>query len=124
MLSCIASALAMQLGESSRGDAPQAAVGPDFVVVLSPYGHGLTRLEQGLKPAVIQMLVTELAVEALDVAVLHRASRLDQDVANAVGLHPGHERPAGELRAVVGAHGLRVATKQRCPIQNAGHVLA
>ena len=94
----------MQLGESSRWDAPQAAVRPDLVVVLSPDGYGRTRLVQGLKPALVRVLVTELAVEALDVAVLHRTPRLDQDVANAVCLRPGHEGPAGELRAVVGAH--------------------
>ena len=37
------------------------------------------------------VLVTELAVEALDVAMLHRPPRLDQDVVDAAGLRPGHE---------------------------------
>jgi hypothetical protein len=36
---------------------------------------------QGLEPALVQVLIAELAVEALDEAVLHRAPRLDQDVA-------------------------------------------
>lgn len=64
--------------------------------------HRHPGLLQGLEPALVQVLIAELPVEALDVAVLHRAPRLDQDVANAMGLCPSHECPAGELRAVVG----------------------
>lgn len=60
----------------------------------SPFSPGLV---QGLEPALVQMLVTELAIEVLDVAVLHGTPWLDQDVANAAGLRPGHECPAGEL---------------------------
>lgn len=93
----------MQLGETSRWHASQVAVRPDFVVVRAPDRHGHPGVVQGLEPALVQMLVTELAVEALDVAVLHLAPRLDQDVANAVRLRPGHECPSGELRAVVNA---------------------
>ena len=115
--------LAMQLGEASRWHAPQAAVRSDLVVVRSPGRHGHPGLVQGLEPALVQVLVTELAVEALDVAVLHRAPRLDQDVANAVRLRPGHECPAGELRTVVGPHGLWVPAEQRSAIQHPGHVL-
>ena len=93
----------MQLGEASRWHASQTAVRPDLVVVRSPDRHGHPGLMQGLEPALVQVLVSELAVEALDVAVLHRAPWLDQDVANAVRLRPGHECPAGELWAVVNA---------------------
>ena len=124
MLSCIASALAMQLGEPSRWHASQAAVRSDLVVVRSQDRHGCSGLVQALKPALVEVLVAELAIEARDVAVLHRAPRLDQDVASAMRLRPGHEGPAGELRAVVGSHRLRVPTKQRSSIQYQGHVLA
>lgn len=55
---------------------------------------------QCLQPALVQVLVPELAVEALDLAILHGAPRLDQDVANAMRLRPGHEGSAGELRAI------------------------
>ena len=123
MLSCIASALAMQLGKTSRWYAAQAAVWSDFVVVRAPDGHGCSGLVQGLKPALVEVLVAELASEALDVAVLHRAAWLNQNVANAVGLSPGHECSAGELWAVVCAHRLRIPAKQRGTIQYPGHVL-
>jgi hypothetical protein len=45
---------------------------------------------QVLEPALVQVLVAKLAVEALDVAVLHRAPRLDQDMADTVCLCSGH----------------------------------
>src|SRR6185312_9920345 len=101
----------MQLGESRRRDAPDAAVRPDLVVVLPPDRGGAPGLVQGLEPLLVQVLVPELAVEALDVAVLHGPAWLDQDVANAMGIGPPHEGSAGELRAVVGTHGLRVAAE-------------
>jgi hypothetical protein len=48
----------------------------------------LTRggLTQCLEPVLVQALVQEPAVEALDVAVLHGPPRLDQDVTDAVAL--------------------------------------
>ena len=95
----------MQLGQAGRGHAPHAAVRPDLVVVRAPSSrHGHLGLMQGLEPAFVQMLVTKLAVEALDVAVLHGAPWLDQGVPDAVGLRLGHECTAGELRAIVGAN--------------------
>ena len=64
----------MQLGETSRRHAPQAAVRPDLVVVRSPERHCHPGLMRSLEPALVQMLITEHAVEALDVAVLHVAN--------------------------------------------------
>mgnify|MGYP006886069007 CR=1 FL=1 len=46
-----------------------------------------------------------LAVEALDVAILHLVPWLNQDVADTARLCPGHECPTCELRAVVGWYG-------------------
>ncbi|OBQ32273.1 MAG: hypothetical protein AN487_22680, partial [Anabaena sp. CRKS33] len=68
-------------------------------------------------------LVTELAVKALDIAVLHGAPWLNQDVTNAVRLCPCHERPAGELRPVVSAHRQGIATKARRTVEQSGDVL-
>jgi len=42
----------------------------------------------------------ELAVEALDVCVLGRPARLNQDALNAPCLHPRHGGPRGELWTV------------------------
>ena len=55
----------MQLGETSGWHAAQAAGWPDLVAVRSPDRHGHPGLMQGLEPALVQVLVTELAVEAL-----------------------------------------------------------
>ena len=73
---------------------------------------------------VIQAFVPKLAVEALDVAVLHRSARLNEDVANPVGLCPCHESPAGELWAIVGTHRNRIATEQGRPIEKPSHIQA
>ena len=97
MVSSTASALAVLLGESCRRDTPQAAVWSDLVVVLPPACNALPGLRQRFKPLLIQAFIPELAVEALDVAVLHRLTRFNQDVAYPVLMCPGQERTAGEL---------------------------
>ena len=65
---------------------------PDLVVVLAPDLDGRPGLLHILEPMLVQASDSELAVEARDVAVLHRPSRLDHDVADAVSLRPAHER--------------------------------
>ena len=122
-MSCIASALAMQLGEANPWHAAQAAVRPDLVVGLPLDRYGHPGLMQGLKPALVEVLVTELAVEALYVAVLHGMPRLDLNVANAMRLCLGHEDSAGELQTVVSSHRLRVPTEQRSAVQHPGNLL-
>lgn len=59
----------------------------------------------------VEAFITELAVEAFDVAVLHGLAGLDQQVVDAMPLGPGDEGPAGEFRTVVGANGARIATE-------------
>ena len=54
------------------------------------------------EPALVQVFVAELAVEALDVSVLHGPAKLDPDVANAMRLW--------------------VVANQRCPIHGGGLV--
>ncbi len=105
----------MLLGEAGRWHPIATAVWPDFVVVLPPGSDGSPGLLQRLEPLLVQALVPELAVEALDVAVRHRATRLDQDVPDAVRVGPAHERATGELRTVVGPHGCRVASEEKIP---------
>ena len=116
--------LAMQCGVLGWRHSPAAAVRPDLVVVLAPGGNGRPGLGEGFEPMLIQALVTELAVEALDVAVLHGLAWLDQQVLDAVSLCPAHERPACEFRPVVCAHGLRIAPEQGGLVEQASHILA
>jgi hypothetical protein len=46
---------------------------------------------QRLEPLLVQALVPELPIEALDVALLHGPARLDQDVPYAMPLRATHE---------------------------------
>lgn len=78
---------------------------PDLVVVAPPVSDDLACLGKRGEPVLVEALVAELAVEALDVAVLHGLAWIDQQVLDVVPLRPGDEGPTGELRAVVGAHG-------------------
>jgi len=50
----------------------------------------------------VQTLVARAAVEALDVGVLVRLARFDEMQVDPVGVGPRVERPADELRTVVG----------------------
>lgn len=77
-----------------------------------------------LEPAFVEVLATSLAVEARDVAALHRMPRLDQDVADTVRRDPDHECSTVELWAIVGSNGLQIAAKQRRAAQHSGHILA
>jgi hypothetical protein len=64
-----------------------ATVRAHFVVQLAPAGDLLLGLCQAFKPVLVQALVPKGAVKALDVAVLHRLARLDQNVPDPVRLH-------------------------------------
>ena len=114
----------MLLRKACGGNATKAAVGAHLVEILAPGCNDSSGLRQRLEPVLVQAFVAELAVEALDVAVLHRPPGLNQDVPDAVTLSPGHEGPAGELRAVVRAHGTRVAAEPRGLVQQPCNVLA
>jgi len=75
-------------------------VGPDFVVVLAPFSNAISGLLQALKPLLMQAFVSELSIETLDVAVLHRPARLNQNVANAMQSGPSQESATGEFRTL------------------------
>ncbi len=101
---CICSSIRitpMLLRELSRWYSTQAAVWPDFVVVPAPLSDARSGLLQGLKPLLVQALVTKLAIETLDVAVLHGPTWLNQDMPHAMCCGPSHEGSARELRTVV-----------------------
>ena len=76
------------------------------------------------KPVFVQALVSELAIEALKIAVLHRAARRDQEVPDAMALGPSHECPAGELRTVVGSNSQWITPEDGSAVQQPGGVLA
>ena len=114
----------MLLRELSRWYPTQAAVWPDFVVVPAPLSDACSGLRQGLKPLLVQALVTKLPIEALDVAVLHGTSRLNQYMPHATRRCPSHEGSARELGAVICSHSQWVAPEGCSLIQQSSDVLA
>ena len=91
----------MLLRELSRWDPTQAAVWSNFVVISAPLSDARSGLWQCLEPLLVQALVTKLPIEALDVAVLHRAAWLNQDMSNSMRRCPSHEGATCEFRTVV-----------------------
>jgi hypothetical protein len=73
----------MLLRELSRWYLAQAAVPSGVVVVGAPRKDARPGLWHGIQPMFVQALVTKLAIEALDVVVLHGPSWLNQDVEHA-----------------------------------------
>jgi hypothetical protein len=61
-------------------------------------------LGEGVEDLAVEQLFTELGVEALAVAVIPRASRLDVGAPRADGGDPVRTRLRHELRAIVGSY--------------------
>ena len=76
------------------------------------------------EPVFIQTLIPKLAVEALNVRVLRRLSRLNQQGCDAVLVGPLIEDLAGKLRPLIGAHCFRIATELGHAIQQLGDIIA
>ena len=76
----------MKVGELSRWNPSNAAMWSDLVVVLFPDRDRIPCLLQCFEPTLIKVFIPKLAVETLDIAVLHRAPRLNQEVTNAMCL--------------------------------------
>ena len=70
---CIAELLSELLGRA----VVQRAVGPLAVVLLAPGCQSTPDVVERPEPGGVEALVAQSAVEALDVAVLHRPFRLD-----------------------------------------------
>ena len=84
-----------------RGKAAAGAVGSDGIVLAPPLLDQHGRLRQRVEDLPVQQLVPELAVEALVVAVLPRAARLDKERLDAHAPQPPPHELRGELRSVV-----------------------
>ena len=84
----------MLFGEPRWWDPADAAVGAVLVVVPSPVSQDLPSLAETGEPVVVQALVAQPPVEALDVGVLGRLARIDQQVPYAVPGHPAQEGAA------------------------------
>jgi len=78
-----------------------------MVVVRLPLGDLTTGVRQIEEPVFVQALIAEFAVEALDVAVLHRSPRRDEVQLDSVLIGPLVHHLADELRPVVDHDHLR-----------------
>ncbi len=70
------------LEKHSKRNASQQAVRPDLVVVLTALSNLLANLVYRLEPLFVEAFIAELAVEALDVAVLHGPAELNPAVSH------------------------------------------
>jgi hypothetical protein len=114
----------MSRSEPCRRDAADGAVRPHLVLVAAPARDLLPGLVQRLEPLLVQALVSELAVEALDVGVLRGLAGVVDQVLDAAAVGPGHEGAAGELRPLVGTDGPWVASELSHRVEHPCHVLA
>jgi len=80
-----------------------------LVVVLAPSGNQDTSLGQARKPMVVQALIPEPTVEALDERVLRRFACLDQLELHTVLVGPLVQCLASEFRPLVSPDRLGVA---------------
>ena len=110
--------------ELCRGLIIQCAVRPMLVVVPAPGGDQDTSLWQARKPIVIQALISEASIEALDERVLRGFPGLDQFELNAMLAGPLVERFAGKFWSLVSSNGLGVAPEASRLIKNTSNVMA
>ena len=110
--------------EFCRGLIVQCAVRPMLVVVSAPSGDQDTSLRQARKPVVIQALIPEASVEALDERVLRGFPGLDQFELNAMLAGTLVERFAGKFWSLVSSNGLGVAPEASRLIKNTRNVMA
>lgn len=63
------------------------------------------------EPFQVQAFISELAIEALDMPVLHRIAPLDEEESHLIPVSPSIERVSGEFRPVVGLNDLGQTTR-------------
>ena len=95
-----------------------------LIVISSPGRNEYFRVMQITEPVFIQTLIPKFAVEALDVGILGRFSRLNQQRWDTVLVRPLIEDLAGKLRPLIGAHCIRISTELRHAIQQLGDIIA
>src|ERR1039458_8264264 len=94
------------------------------ILLLAPGCQGTPYIIQRAEPVRVEALVAQPSVEALDMAILHRPSRLDVHQPNLPVFRPAQHAPRGELRAVVRAYVLRPATLFDQPLQHTRYASA
>src|ERR1035441_1390727 len=79
----------------------ERAVRTFAVVLLPPACQGIPYIIQRTEPVCVEALVAQSPVEALDMAILHRPSRLDVHQPNLPVLRPAQHAARGKLWTVI-----------------------
>src|SRR3954469_2632165 len=87
--------------ELGRRYAPERTVGSLLVIVMSPFGNHDACMCEIIEVVVIEALIAEFAVEALDICILGWFACSDQLQIHAALVGPAVECSAGELRSLV-----------------------
>jgi hypothetical protein len=90
-------------GFRSRRPISQGAVRPFRVVVFSPAFDDYLGFSERVEDLPVQQFVPEPSIEALDVAILPWAARLDEGGLGTNSLNPGPDILSNELRSIVAA---------------------
>src|SRR5262249_40754132 len=83
----------------------RAAVRPDGIIVEPPFGQDRSGMGERAEERLVQQLVMQTAIEALDKCLLLRFARRDVVPFDTTVLRPAQDRRAGQLGAVVGDTG-------------------
>ena len=102
-------------------EATEARVRAAAVVVGLPRRNQLAGMRQRAEQALVQALVAEPAVEALDERILDRLAWLDVVPGDVSLLAPAQDSGRGQFRAVVADDQRRLAALVDQPIEFAGH---
>src|SRR5262245_12217346 len=97
----------------------QGTVRPHGVVVDAPGFDQGTRLDEAGEPLLIETLVAELPVEALDERILDRLARPDKPQLHAASIGPGIDGAAAEFWPVVHDQDRRQADRLRQAVKDA-----
>src|SRR6266404_5301377 len=94
--------------ELGRREIAERGVWTARVVVLAPAADSFPRIAQVAQAVEVEAFVAQLAVEAFDVAVLHRPARRDVLKSDALAYAPRVEVAAAELGSIIAAQRARL----------------
>src|ERR1019366_1406070 len=106
------------LPELLRRPVGERAVRTLVVVLMTPACQGAPYIIQSAEPVRVETLVAQPPVEAFDMSILHRPSRLDVHQPNLPVFRPAQHATRGELWSVVRAPVLRPSTLFDQPLQH------
>ncbi len=89
-----------------------------FIVIYPPVFNNPLRLGQCREPVQVQTLFAEPTVEAFDIGILGRFSRINEVKLHTMIKGPAIQRPTPKLRSVVNGQYIRVASFTRNPFQH------